>query len=436
MKNNNFIKGTIILCLGGFIVKILGFIVKILSTRALGMEGISLYSLIMPTYSLMITIAGFGMPQGISKLISEGNIRSKKIIEQSIIFLLILNFLVMILIILSSDFISINLLHEERTKVLLIGASLSMPSMALACTLKGYFYGKQNMLPNNISNVVEQSIRILFVIFILPKIIKESITLGVLSFLLINIVTETLSIITFLFLLPKNININLKDISYDKDTFKKLMDTTIPLVSSRIIGNIGYFFEPIILSSIFLYLGYSKDYFVLEYGIYNSYSLALLLMPSFLIQAICTSIIPEVSKFYSLKRLDIVKKRSKESIIISSIIGFLTVIIVTILRVPLLKLIYNTNNGSNYILALAPFFTFYYLEAPISSILQGLGYASYAFKTTIFSIILKLTTLTIFTLVTKNLYGLIISEAIDIFFIVLRNGFQLKRVLNKKETLI
>ena len=88
---NQFFLSTFILCLGGFIVKILSFIIKILSTRTLGTEGISLYSLIMPFFSLMVTIAGFGMPQAISKLIAEGKTRSRKIIEQGIVFLLILN---------------------------------------------------------------------------------------------------------------------------------------------------------------------------------------------------------------------------------------------------------------------------------------------------------------------------------------------------------
>ena len=323
---------TLILCGGGFVVKILSFIIKILYTRILGTEGISLYSLIMPFFSLMVTIAGFGMPQAISKLIAEGKTRSRKIIEQGIIFLLILNFICVILIILSSDFISNNLLHEPRTKVLIIAASLAMPNMALACTLKGYFYGKQRMLPNNISNCIEQTIRLLFIIFILPNLVKRNLVLGIMSFLLLNILTEAASIITFLILLPKNTKLNLSSISYSPSIFKELFNTSMPLVSSRIIGNIGYFFEPIILSNTLLYVGYSSSFFVLEYGIYNSYSLALLLMPSFLIQAICTSIIPEVSKFYSQKQYNLVRLRTKQAIFISSFIGLITVILVTIFR--------------------------------------------------------------------------------------------------------
>ena len=188
MQKNKFLISPLILCGGGFVVKILSFIIKILYTRILGTEGISLYSLIMPFFSLMVTIACFCMTQAISKLIAEGKTRSRKIIEQSIIFLLILNFICVILIILTRNFISTTLLHEPRTKVLIIAAALAMPNMALACTLKGYFYGKQRMLPNNISNCIEQTIRLLFIIFVLPNLVKKNLVLVIIYFLILNIV--------------------------------------------------------------------------------------------------------------------------------------------------------------------------------------------------------------------------------------------------------
>ncbi len=431
MQKNQFLLSTLILCLGGFVVKILSFIIKILYTRILGPEGIGLYSLIMPFFSLMVTIAGFGMPQAISKVIAEGKIRSRKVMEQGIIFLLLLNFIAVVAIILSSDFISTYLLHEPRVKALIIGSALAMPNIALACVLKGYFYGKQKMLPNNVSNVIEQTIRLLFIIFVLPHLVKKSLVLGILSYLLLNILTEAASIFTFLLLLPKKTEINLGQIKYDKVVFNELFNVSLPLVSSRIIGNIGYFFEPIILSSTLLYVGYSSKYFILEYGIYNSYSLALLLMPAFLIQAICTSIIPEVSKFYSQRKFDLVRKRTKEAVLISGIIGLITVVFVTIFRNLLLKLIYNTTMGGNYILALSPFFTFYYLEAPISSILQGIGYGTYTLKTTTIGIFIKLLVLFLCSLLKIGLYGLVISEAVDIFYVVGRNSQKLKKVLKE-----
>ena len=430
---NNFLRGALVLCLGGFITKILGFIIKIMYTRSIGTEGLALYTLIMPIYSLIVTIAGFGMPIAISKLVAEAKTRSKVILSQGIIILLILNFSIMLLVILCSDFIANFLLNEPRVKILIIGAVLAMPQMALACVFKGYFYGKQRMFPNTISNIIEQTIRIIFIIFFLPYFVSKSVILGILSFLLINILTETASILTFMFLLPKTIKINIADIKYNSYYFKDLLFTSIPLVSSRIIGNIGYFFEPIVLSKTMLFVGYTQEFFLLEYGIYNGYSIALLLMPSFLIQALCTALIPEISKFKSLHNKKMIKKRTKEALFSSFLLGLVSTIIVVLGRNFFLNLIYNTSYGADYIFYLGFFFPLYYLEAPLSSILQALGYGTYALKTTTLGVIIKLASMFIFTLFHMGLYGLVISEAINIIFVVVFNMRLLLKYFNSSK---
>ena len=71
MQKNKFLRSTLILLIGSFITKTLGFFIKIMYTRIIGPEGISLYTLIVPLFSLTVTIAGFGMPFAISKISSS-----------------------------------------------------------------------------------------------------------------------------------------------------------------------------------------------------------------------------------------------------------------------------------------------------------------------------------------------------------------------------
>ena len=101
--------------------------------------------------------------------------------------------------------------------------------------------------------------------------------------------------------------------------------------------------------------------------------------------------------FYSQKKYDLVRIRTKQAIFISGLIGLITVILVTIFRKFLLCLIYNTNLGANYILALSPFFTFYYLEAPILSAMHVLKKSKNATIISVISCIIRLITLLIFT---------------------------------------
>ena len=55
---NIFIKSTLILVIGGLFTKVLGLIIKIVLTREIGTTGIGMYSMLMPTFMLLNSIAG------------------------------------------------------------------------------------------------------------------------------------------------------------------------------------------------------------------------------------------------------------------------------------------------------------------------------------------------------------------------------------------
>ena len=78
MEKNKFLKGAFILLVGAFITKLLGMSIKIIITRYIGVEGISLYMLVLPTFLLFINIATFGFPIAVSKMIAENETKRKK----------------------------------------------------------------------------------------------------------------------------------------------------------------------------------------------------------------------------------------------------------------------------------------------------------------------------------------------------------------------
>lgn len=432
MKKNLFLYSTIILILSGFLTKILGFIIKIVYTRIIGEYGISLYTIATPTYSLLLTIATLAIPISISKLVSENKTRSIRILTSASFLILLINFILIIIIFFTKDFIAINLLKEPLASPILMSFALTLPFVSISSVLKGYFAGKQNMIPHATSNIIEQIIRLLIITFVLPKLVSISIMHAVLGLILLTILSEISSIIVFIFFLPKKINFKTNILPSKKYT-KDILDISIPTVSSRIIGNIGYFFEPIILTNLLLYTGYNNSYILREYGAYNAYSLALLTMPSFFIAAISTSLLPEISKFYHDKNLNMVKRRIKQSIAFALIIGLFFSFIIFTFRDPLLYTLYNTTNGSDYIKILAPSFVLFYLEGVLTSSLQALGYARVTMRITLWGVILKLIIMSILSLCHIGIYSLVISEIINIFFVVSLNVYYLRKVLESKK---
>ena len=416
---NKFLRATFILMIGGLITKILGFGIRIIYTRMVGSDAINLYSLVMPTYSLLLTIATLSLPVVISKLISEQKAKSIKILSSATAITMMLNIIVIIVIYFTKDFIAGTLLNDERCSVLLMSMALTFPFVSLSSILKGYFYGKQKMVPHTISNVIEQIVRIALIFLIIPKLVNEGIVYSVMGLILISIASELSSILTFLFFLPGKFKITKEDFKPDIKTTKEILSISIPTVSGRLIGNVGFFFEPILLTNILLFAGYSMDFILNEYGAYNAYTISLLAMPSFFISAISSSLLPEISRFYYHKNLNMVKKRLRQAVILSFIVGSIFSGFIYLFRVPLLQTLYNTTKGTQYIEILAPFFVLFYLEGPLQSVLQAIGKAKTTMFITMVAVITKLVSMSILSLCHIGMYSLVIAEIIDIFIIVI-----------------
>lgn len=424
---NKFVKSTLILIIGALLTKLLGFVIKIIFTRTVSEADINLYSIIMPTYSLLITLAQLGFPLAISNLIAENKTTSKKILFSIIPASLLINIILITLVFLTAPYISNNLLHNKDAYYPIISIAFILPFISISSIIRGYFFGKQQMFPHTLSNIIEQLFRLLLIIILLPKILKYGTIITVSVYILLNILSEIISIIVFLFFAPKNFSIKKKDLTPDITIIKDILSIAIPTTSSRIIGNIGYFFEPIILTYTLTICGYSNNFILSEYGTYNAYVLPLLTIPSFFILALNTSLIPEISKNRNNKK--IVIKRLKQSLIFSFIIGLVSNTFVYIFTKDILNIVFKTSKGIEYIKFLAPFFVFLYLEGPLASTLQALNYAKYTMTVTIITTIIKLLTLFIFSLLHIGLYGLLISEIINIFLILYLNSIKIKKIL-------
>ena len=429
MKQNKFLKATFILMIGGLITKILGFGIRIIYTRMVGSDAINLYSLVMPTYSLLLTIATLSLPIVISKLISEHRTRSIKILSSATIITMILNSLVIALIYFTKDFIASTLLNDERCSILLMAMALTFPFVSLSSIFKGYFYGKQKMVPHTISNIIEQIVRVFLIFLVIPSLVNKGIVYSVMGLILISIASELASILTFLFFLPKKFQIKKEDLKPDMKTTKEILSISIPTVSGRLVGNIGFFFEPILLTNILLFAGYSMDFILNEYGAYNAYTISLLAMPSFFIAAISSSLLPEIPRFYYQKNINMVKRRLKQALILSFIVGIIFSSFIYLFREPLLSTLYNTTKGSEYIEILAPFFVLFYLEGPLQSVLQAIGKAKTTMFITMVAVIVKLLSMSLLSLCHIGMYSLVIAEIIDIFIVVILCTKNIKKEL-------
>lgn len=427
MKKNKFITSTIILIIGGLITKILSMFIRIIMTRYVGSYGIGIYMLLVPTFGLLISLCTLGMPTAISKLVSEDKKNNKKIVLNASTLILLIDIIIIFLVYISSNFIANSLLHEPKTYYGILAMGIVLPFISISSILRGYFFGKQRMFPHVITNIIEDIVRLISIVLFIPFCLKKGIEFAVAFLILSNIFSELSSIVIFLILLPKKINKN--DIKPDKSYIKDILDISIPSTGSRLIGNIGLFFEPIILTFVLLKVGYSNEFIVNEYGILNGFVMPLILLPSFFTMAISQALLPVVSKGYSNNNSKYVSTRIKQSIFFSLLIGIpCTLIFIFIPDIPL-KLIYNTNLGIPYIRVLSIVCLLHYIQAPLTSSLQAMGLARVAMRGTLIGMILRTLTLFLFSFLKIGLWGLVISTSINIIYVTIHHIIVVKKTL-------
>ena len=203
----------------------------------------------------------------------------------------------------------------------------------------------------------------------------------------------------------------------------------IPNTTGRLIGSIGYFLEPIILTITLIAFGYSNNYITNEYGILSGYVMPLLLLPSFFTLAISQALLPAVSKEYSNKNITAVKKRIKQAVIYSLVIGIPITIILMIIPNIFLKLIYNTNKGITYMKFLAPICLIQYVQAPLLSSLDAMGKSKDSMKATTIGVIIRIVFLIILSPLKIGLWSLIISISINVIIVTLYSFKKVKKLI-------
>lgn len=424
-----FIKSTIVLIMGGIITKILGMLNKVIMARYLGTEGLGIYMMILPSFILFLNISSFGFPVAVSKLVSEDDRNNKKLIFTSIIFVLFINFLLMIFILFIAKYLSFNLLHEKRSYYAIMAISLVIPFASISGILRSYFFGRERMGPHVISHITEDIVRIIAMVIGVPFFMHKGVEYAVCFVILTNIISEVTSILILFFFLPKNFSLTRSDVKPSKIYLRDCLSISIPTTAARLIGSICYFLEPIILTGVLLYVGYPNSVIVREYGIISGYALPLILLPSFFSNAISQALLPVITKKYKMRDIAGVKRKIRQGIAYSLLIGIPLTIVLEMFPDKLLKLLYNTTSGVSYIRFLAPVCLLQYIQAPLASTLDALGMSKENFTSNLAGVLTRLVMLPLFSLIKIGMWGLIFSTSLNVVVVTMMNIKQVRKKL-------
>lgn len=424
-----FIKSTLILLIGGGITKVLGLVIKMVMGRLIGSEGLGLYMMILPTFSLFIGISQFGLPIALSKLVAEDTKNNRRLFASVIPISMVINVFLILFIWLMASTLANDLLKNSDTYYGILAISVVIPFISLSSICRSYFFGKERMVPHVISNVVEDVVRLIIMIVGIPFFLKKGINYAVCFLILSNIISESASIIVLLLFLPKKFSIKASDLRPSKSYMRESLSIGIPNTCGRLVGSVGYFLEPILLTAVLHHVGYSSSFITNQYGILSGYVMPILLLPSFFTGAISNALLPIISKEYSLKRYAQVKKKLKLGIAISLAIGIFLMSFFVLIPEVFLSLIYHTEQGSSYMRFLAPICLLQYIQAPLSSSLEAMGKSKTVLTSSLLGVATRCILLVVLSLLKIGLWGLILSISLNVIVVTIYELIMIRKFL-------
>lgn len=424
-----FIKSSIVLIIGGLLIKLLGMFIRIMINRIAPLETISLYMLILPTFSLMMAISQLGFSTSISKLVSEERYKNKKLLFSILPISIFINIALTIFLVFASRFIANTLLKNPNAYLPILAISLVLPFDSMSSILRGFFFGHEKMVPHIISQLCEQITRLVLIMITIPYLVNINYVYATVGLVLVNVFSElSASLILFLFL-PRSFTITKDDLKPNYLYIKDVLNISLPTTTSRIVGTIGYFFEPVILTFVLLKDGYTSSYITIQYGIINAYIMPMVLFPSFFTNAISHAMLPIISREYAKGNKKYIKTKLWQTIIFSLIIGVPISIVMFIFPEFFLKLFYKTQSGINYLRFLIPFFLLYYIETPLAMFLQGINKSYRVMTDNIIGIIIKTVLLFLLSFLNIGLYSLLIATISNIIIVTIRHIISIKKSL-------
>ena len=428
---NKFIKSTVILLIGGFITKILGMVIKIVMSRMIGTEGLGLYMMILPTFSLAISLSQFGLPTALIKIISSNKSNNKRLFFSVLLISFCVNIVLIITLLSISKYLSNNLLHNSDTYLGILAIAVVIPFIALSSLCRSYFFGKEKMIPHVISNILEDVVRLGIMVIGIPFFLNKGLKYVVCFLVLSNVVSESISIIVLLLFLPKNLVFSKKDFKVDRNYIKESLSIGIPNTCGRFVGSIGYFLEPIVLTNVLLYAGYSSTYITYEYGILSGYVMPLLLLPSFFTSAISQALFPIISNDYSNGRISNVKRKLILAISICLMIGIPVSICLFMFPNLFLKFLYHTTEGISYIKFLVFICLLHYVQAPLNVCLDAINKSKDAMIASIIGVLLRIGCLIIFAFFRIGIWSLIFAISCNVIGTTIFLIYRVFSYLNK-----
>ncbi len=342
--------------------------------QKVGSEGMGLFSLVMSVYTFAVTLATSGVNLAATRLVAlyfgrnEGkSVRSA--MRKCLLYSAAFGCFASLMLFGFAESISIHFLQEPRAAMSVRALSLSLLPLSLCSAFSGYFAAVRRVYKNAVSQVLEQTVKILACTFLLSLLLPRGVEYACLALVLGGAVSEVFSFF-------------IQWLSYIADRrtlvgsgkavgLRQVTEIAMPVAFSAYVRSglvtLEHVLIPIGLAA------YGEANALATYGVISAIALPIVLYPSAFVGAFAGQIIPEITEFYAAENHKEVAYVTARAFYVTEFFSILAAGMLAVFATDFCTVIYGERTAAEFLRALAPLMPVMFLDTVTDSILKGLG---------------------------------------------------------------
>ncbi|EJU28857.1 putative polysaccharide biosynthesis protein [Selenomonas sp. CM52] len=391
-KAESFLKGTLILTVASFVVKVIGSLNWIFVSRILGGEGIGLYQMAFPIYFFAMSISQAGVPVAISIITAErvalkDVFGARRVFRISMTLMVFTGLLFSLLTYFGAGWlIEWQFIRDPRAYMAVVALSPTIFFVTLLASSRGYLQGWQRMTPTAVSQIVEQIFRVLTMVLFASLLLPMGLdyaaagaSLGAFA----GAIGGLLVLVYYHWKLDKDI-----EREYGPNLapppgkapaplgaiVRRIFSLALPVSAASIMLPIVSNLDLLIVPQRLEVAGYTVPQATELFGYLTGMAVPLVNLATILTASLAVSIVPAISEARALKDTQRVYNQTAAAVRISNFVCFPAFVVVFVLATPISTLIYNAPGAGPAVLVSSFSIVLLGLHQVSTAVLQGLGH--------------------------------------------------------------
>ncbi len=392
-RSNRFIVQGSILAISSILVRVIGLLYRIPMINIIGDKGNGIYGIAFNIYNLMLILSSYSLPLAVSKLIAARNIKkeyrnSYRILVAALLFAVVVGLAFTGLLYFGSDFIATVIYKTPQVAYPLKVLAPTIFVFSLMGVFRGFFQGKNTMIPTAISQVLEQIVNAI-VSIVAAYLFMEAHdaasdiaaygaaggTLGTLIGALTGLIFLALTFAMYYPGFKRRVH---RDKTHNTESYSAiylmLFMTIVPVILSQTVYQLNNSLDDVLFKQIMTGKGFDTDQSTIWQGYYSKYIL-LTNVPISISAALGTAVIPSIVSAIAIGNHREVRSSINTAVKFNMLIAIPAAIGLTVLGTPIFNMLFRNCNTieSNMMIFGSIGIIFFALSTITNSILQAIN---------------------------------------------------------------